>query len=153
MRIYLDSCCYNRPFDDLSQEVIHIESEAVLSILAKGLGGEYEIVGSDAIEYELNQIKDPVKMQNVLDLYQESIKLQIDETDEINNRSKEIMTLSNIHFLDSLQIAYAEAGNADVMLTTDYKLEKMASHLQLKVRIINPVRFVLEELYGTQEMK
>ena len=153
MRIYLDSCCYNRPFDDLSQEVIRVESEAVLSILTKGLDGEHEIIGSDAIEYELNQIKDPVKMQNVLDLYQESIKLQIDETDEINNRSREIMTLSNIHFLDSLQVACAEAGNADVMLTTDYKLEKMASHLQLKLRVVNPVRFVLEELYGTQEMK
>ncbi len=29
LKIYLDSCCYNRPFDDLSQERIRVESEAV----------------------------------------------------------------------------------------------------------------------------
>ncbi len=34
MKIYLDNCCYNRPFDDQTQDRIHIESEAVLVILA-----------------------------------------------------------------------------------------------------------------------
>ncbi len=148
MRIYLDSCCYNRPFDDLNQEIIHVESETILNILSKTLEGTYEIVGSDALEYELYQIKDHIKRQNVIDLYEESVKLRIEEADEINNRAKEIREQSNIHFLDSLQIAYAEAGEAEVMLTTDYKLEKMASYLSLKIRVINPVKFVLEELYG-----
>lgn len=27
MIIYLDNCCYNRPFDDQTQERIHLESE------------------------------------------------------------------------------------------------------------------------------
>ncbi|MCD7784212.1 MAG: PIN domain-containing protein [Oscillospiraceae bacterium] len=94
-------------------------------------------------------ISDPVKRQNVTDLYNENVKVIVEETDEINNRAKEIRAQSNIHFLDSLQIAYAEAGGADVMLTTDDKLEKMASHLSLSVRIINPVRFILEEIYET----
>ncbi|MCD7847080.1 MAG: PIN domain-containing protein [Oscillospiraceae bacterium] len=149
MRVYLDSCCYNRPFDDLSQEVVHIESEAVLNTLAKGLAGEYEIIGSDALEYELYQISDIAKRQNVLDLYYDNVKIQIEETDEINTRAKKIREDSNIHFFDSLQIAYAEAGGAEVMLTTDYKLEKMASHILLKVRVVNPVKFFLEEIYGT----
>jgi len=34
MRIYLDVCCLNRPFDDQTQERIHLESEAVLIILS-----------------------------------------------------------------------------------------------------------------------
>ncbi len=36
MRIYLDNCCYNRPFDDQTQERIHLESEAILTILKRG---------------------------------------------------------------------------------------------------------------------
>jgi hypothetical protein len=30
LRIYLDACCLNRPFDDQTQERIRLESEAVL---------------------------------------------------------------------------------------------------------------------------
>ena len=33
MRLYFDCCCYNRPFDDLSQNRIHDESDAVLSLM------------------------------------------------------------------------------------------------------------------------
>ena len=33
MKLYLDTCCYNRPFDDQTQERIHLESEAILTIL------------------------------------------------------------------------------------------------------------------------
>ena len=33
--IYLDVCCLNRPFDDQSQPRIHLESEAILTILAQ----------------------------------------------------------------------------------------------------------------------
>ncbi len=29
MKIYLDNCCYNRPFDDQTQERIHLESEVL----------------------------------------------------------------------------------------------------------------------------
>lgn len=27
MRVYLDNCCYNRPYDDQSQMRIHLEAE------------------------------------------------------------------------------------------------------------------------------
>jgi len=35
MLVYLDVCCLNRPFDDQSQDRIHLESEAVLLILER----------------------------------------------------------------------------------------------------------------------
>ena len=35
MRIYLDNCCYNRPFDDQSQLKVLLESLAKLSIQQK----------------------------------------------------------------------------------------------------------------------
>ncbi|MDQ2085741.1 hypothetical protein RBH29_04740 [Herbivorax sp. ANBcel31] len=33
MKIYLDVCCYNRPYDDNLDDRIEIESNAILSIL------------------------------------------------------------------------------------------------------------------------
>ena len=35
MRIYMDVCCYNRPFDDLTQTRNYIENEVILDILLK----------------------------------------------------------------------------------------------------------------------
>ncbi len=32
MRIYLDNCCFNRPYDNQSQIRIHLETEAKLHI-------------------------------------------------------------------------------------------------------------------------
>lgn len=34
MRVYLDNCCYNRPFDDQNQLAVRLETEAKLAIAA-----------------------------------------------------------------------------------------------------------------------
>jgi len=33
LKIYLDNCCYNRPFDVLTQERLRLESEAIVAIV------------------------------------------------------------------------------------------------------------------------
>ena len=35
VKIYLDNCCFNRPFDDQTQIKIHLETQAKLYIQAK----------------------------------------------------------------------------------------------------------------------
>ena len=35
MKIYLDACCLNRPFDDQSQDRVRLEAEAILLILGR----------------------------------------------------------------------------------------------------------------------
>lgn len=143
MRIYLDNCCYNRPFDDQTQERIHLESEAIITVLQRGQSGLYEIVGSDVLELEMERMHDIVKKQRVKDLYKVS-NMRISYTEEIKERSKIIMGQSKIQTFDSLHIAVAEAAKADVMLTTDDKLEKMAEKLDLNVRVMNPLKFAWE---------
>lgn len=46
MLIYLDNCCFNRPFDDQKQIRIHIETEAKLFIQGKVLAGEFQLAWS-----------------------------------------------------------------------------------------------------------
>ena len=52
MKIYLDNCCYNRPFDDQSQIKIHLEARAKLYIQAKIREGAYDLVWSYILDYE-----------------------------------------------------------------------------------------------------
>ena len=143
VKIYLDNCCYNRPFDDLSQERIYLESETILMILRKKEEGQYLIIGSDILEIEMSRMKDEIKKQRVKEQY-EMADIHIDYIEEIKQRSKEIMAMSNIRLFDSLHIATAEYAGADILLTTDDKLEKMSAKLKLNVKIMNPIRFVLE---------
>ena len=55
MRIYLDNCCFNRPFDDQNQLKIKLETEAKLFIQHEILTGNYELVWSYILEFENNQ--------------------------------------------------------------------------------------------------
>lgn len=56
LKIYLDNCCYNRPFDDLRQEKINLEANAIENILEKHIAHKVKIYTSRAIDYEINKI-------------------------------------------------------------------------------------------------
>lgn len=143
MTIYMDNCCYNRPFDEQTQERIHLESEAILTILHRGQMGIYKIVGSRILELEIERMHDEIKKQKVKELYK-VVNTHICYTEEIAKRSQEIMRMSKIKTFDSLHIAAAEAAGAEVLLTTDDKLEKIAEKQELKVRVMNPLKFAWE---------
>ena len=143
MIVYLDNCCYNRPFDDQTQERIHLESEAILAVLKMGQMKRIVIAGSDILELEITCMSDENKKRKVQDLYKVA-DIHISYTSQIRNRSEEIASISKIRTFDSLHIAAAEEANADVLLTTDDKFEKMAEKLDLKTRVVNPLRFAWE---------
>ena len=69
MKIYLDNCCYNRPFDDQTQERIHLESEVILAVLKMGQMKKIIIVGSEILELEIKHMQDENRNQRVLGLY------------------------------------------------------------------------------------
>lgn len=145
MKIYLDNCCYNRPFDDQSQDRIHFESEAVFAILKKIGKGGYDLIGSSVLELEIDKISDPNRREKVKRLYAiHSSRISISE--EIVNRSAEIRNIANIKNMDSLHLASAEKVDADVFITTDDRLIKACQELDLTVKVMNPIEFVMEEL-------
>jgi hypothetical protein len=76
MRIYLDVCCLNRPFDDQTQEKIHLEAEAVLIILSNISSDRWELVGSDVIDFEISKIPNKERRKKVEFLAQKISKKQ-----------------------------------------------------------------------------
>jgi len=53
MLLYLDNCCYNRPFDDQSQLQISLETQAKLFVQQEILSGKYELLLDFIIEMEV----------------------------------------------------------------------------------------------------
>ncbi|MBI5188242.1 MAG: PIN domain-containing protein [Nitrospirae bacterium] len=144
MRIYLDVCCLNRPFDDHSQDRVRIESEAVLTILSRGQSEKWIFIGSEVIEVEISKISDDDKRQKVNILYH-LLKSHIVVDSGVEKRAIELENLGFESF-DALHIACAEKGNANVLLTTD---DKFLSNAFLRgdvltVRVENPLRWIME---------
>lgn len=52
MKLYLDNCMFNRPFDDQSNIKILLEAEAKLKIQERIRSGLYELVWSYMLDYE-----------------------------------------------------------------------------------------------------
>lgn len=146
MRLYFDCCCYNRPFEDQSQNRIHDESDAILSLINRCQKDKLGIIlGSTVLKMEIDQISDPAKKVKVLSL-SKAISENIVYNDIIKKRAIEIQALTSIHEMDSLHIASAEFGNADIFISTDDKLLKSCQKIKtrLKVRVKNPVSFLAE---------
>jgi len=67
-------------------------------------------------------------------------------TDAIVARAKELAKF-NIKPYDALHLASAEAGGADIFLTTDRKLVKVAKRADVKIKVENPLVWLTEVLY------
>lgn len=65
MKLYLDACCYNRPFDDQSQDRIRLEAEAVIGILEQVEEGRWQTVGSEVLGFEIMRCRDSERRERV----------------------------------------------------------------------------------------
>lgn len=141
--IYLDVCCLNRPFNNQAQERVHLEAEAVLLILAR-CHREWQMLGSEAIDAEIAQTPDIEKRERVTLLASLAI-IKVIVNENVESRTRELVQL-DFKAYDALHISCAEAGNADILLTTDDRLiRKAAMHSSmLQVRLQNPILWLLE---------
>ena len=142
MRIYMDCCCLGRPFDDLSHDRIYLEAEAVLSIISRCEKGEWMLIASGALDFELSRITDKDLMEQILAIYsvaKERVKISPDA-----ERRAAILQSQGLRPFDSLHVALAEECNADIFLTTDARLLKVASREGFNVRVENPATWLME---------
>lgn len=143
-KVYLDTCCLNRPFDDQTQLRVRLEAEAVLAILARIENNEWAWIGSEVLLDEVEQIPDSQKLTRVkllLDFIKENIEVGQKEEKRAND-----LIEKGFQIFDALHIACAEKANADIFLSTDDNLLKLAKRIekQLNVRIENPLIWVEE---------
>lgn len=144
MRIYLDVCCLNRPFDDQTQDRIHLESEAVILILKRVRSGNWEWISSEAVDFEVRQTPDAERRRRVESLIRYADRSVIIEA-TVDKRASELNEMS-FGAYDALHLACAEHCNADVFLTTDDKLLRLAreSSSRLKIKVHNPLIWLKE---------
>jgi predicted nucleic acid-binding protein len=139
LKVYLDNCVYNRPFDDQNQIRIKIETEAKFYIQDKIKQNQIILAWSYILEFE--------NMNNPFDERRETVhqwkslaQIDINETENILNKADDLKILG-VKSKDALHIACAIEAKADYFITTDDLIIKKLGHLR-EIVVINPLGFI-----------
>ena len=148
MLIYLDMCCFNRPFDDQSQLLVRLQTEAKLHGQKFMLDGQYKLVWSAVLDLE-NAANPDARRRQAIAEWRLRASVDIDMETSVENLADEIAQ-KGIKPMDALHVASAIISGADWMLTTDRGLlRKMQT--DTRIRVADPVDFIRQIEGGHDE--
>lgn len=146
MLIYLDLCCFNRPFDDQTQSRIRLETEAKLIVQQHVRDGRHQLVWSHILEYE-NSLNPFLDRRNSISDWRKLSIIKITHSDSLVNLSRDLIKLG-IKEHDALHVAAALTANAELFITTDDRLaRKIKTHGQLRCALPWDALACLENWY------
>ena len=139
LRIYLDNCCFNRPFDDQSYLSVSLETEAKLMIQALVRSNMLSLIWSFILDFENNAHPDNNIKEEIAEWRRVSQVMVYLETEILSYAAK----LHQLGFgkKDALHIASACKAKADFFITVDKGIIKKSEHVK-NVRILSPVDFI-----------
>jgi predicted nucleic acid-binding protein len=141
MRVYLDNCCFNRPFDDQSRARVRLEAEAKLEIQQRITDKRIELAWSYVLEHE--NYANPFEVRrNLIARWKNEAVVDIEETDAIIQLAHEIGR-RGIHAADALHVACAIGAGCDFFLTTDDMIVKSMQGFAL-ITVMNPTQYIVE---------
>jgi len=143
MKIYLDNCCFNRPFDDQSQIRIRFESDAKLKIQEEIQTGEFSLIWSYILDYENN--RNPFQeRKDRINGWKKYAIVDIQESQELIEMASSL-NKKGFPKIDSLHIACAIISECEYFLTTDDKILKLSSVVN-EINVNDPIGFIKEVL-------
>jgi hypothetical protein len=99
MRLYIDLNCFNRPFDDQTQERIRLETEALYAILQRIIRGEDTLLWSWVMTYE-NDKHPKLERRDEIALWEHRAVRTIAVDPNLQERAR-YLTLQGIPALDA----------------------------------------------------
>jgi hypothetical protein len=138
VRVYLDNCCFNRPYDDQSQTRIEIETKAKMFIQRQIIEGKIELVWSYILDFE-NGNNPFLEKRNAIAEWKKLAIAYVDESEDVIQSAEEIAE-SGVKESDSLHVAAAIDESCDYFITTDDRIKWRNS----SIKIVNPMEFVMD---------
>ena len=143
MRIYLDNCCYNRPYDDQSQMQVSLETQAKLYIQEMVREKKYELATAYILRYENNANPFNIRRTAIDAFIQKnsSVYVGFDKASDIDGIAKEVMS-TGVKAKDAIHVACAIYAGCDYFISTDKRLLKYRTD---RIRIVDPLEFIRME--------
>jgi hypothetical protein len=141
MRIYLDNCVLNRPFDDQSQLRIRLETNASLQIRNLIESNSLELVWSYFLDYEIS--RNPfVKVRNDVREWKSLASIYITPTASIVTSGNDLL-VRGLKPIDSLHVSAAHYAKCAYFISTDDGiLSKLNSYRDMT--ICDPTSFLVD---------
>jgi predicted nucleic acid-binding protein len=140
VKVYLDNCCYNRPFDDQDQIRIHLETQAKLYIQELIKDQKIGLVCSFVSRYENSANPDTASGNSISLFFNNAINyVGYEKFDEIIQKASEFIKMG-IKMKDAAHLACAIKAKCDYLLTTDDKFIK--KYTGNEIIVCNPLDFL-----------
>ncbi len=140
MRIYLDNCCYNRPYDDQSQIRIYLETQAKLHIQELIKLRRVELVTSYMLEYENGKNRFMQKKRTIENFMNDNESYYVgNERDEMIAKMAEPIMRTGVKEKDAFHVACAIYAKCDYFITTDDRLLKFHTE---QISLVTPGEFI-----------
>ena len=137
MRVYLDHCAYNRPFDDQSNIRNQLETSAKLYIQDQIKQGKYDLVWSYMSDFE-NGNNPNIENKKSIQLWENIAKYKCKSSESIFIQAKKLKQ-KGIRANDALHVACAVESQCEFFITTDTELTNKKVK---EIQIINPIDFI-----------
>jgi hypothetical protein len=108
MRLYIDLSCFNRPFDDQTQERILRETEAVFAVLTRFSARDDTLVWSWAMSFENHRHPIPERRDEIAQ-WEMISEISVAVSESLQRRARQLAQ-QGIPALDAAHLAAAEAG-------------------------------------------
>ena len=143
MKLYLDNCCFNRPFDDQSHIRIRLEAEAKMRVQEEIRSGSFELAWSYILDYENSKNPFLERKDQVL-LWRSYAVSDIQENAQVLQIAKRLNE-KGIKKLDSLHLACALVAKVNYFITTDDGILRKATFIDV-IKVTDPIGFIKEAL-------
>lgn len=138
-RVYLDNCCFNRPFDDPVNLVIQLEAEAKTYIQREIQSGNIELAWSFILDHE-NTANPYEDRKSAIAPWKHLAVVDIGAEKEVYHRAS-VIGKRGIRNMDALHIACAIQARCHYFLTTDKKILKKRID---SITLMNPLNYIQE---------
>ena len=142
-KIYLDCCCFNRPYDKQNQLRISLETQAKVDIQHRIAIDEFELVVSKMLFHE-NSLNRNQEARSYIEhfMLDYGSTLVVCSSREVVDLRDEIAS-TGIKNADATHIASAILSHCDYFITTD---DHILRYVTDRIKILNPVQFITEEM-------
>jgi len=139
MRVYLDNCCFNRPFDDQSSIRVKIETDAKLYVQQMIRTGKIELAWSYILDFE-NEANPFSERKYTIGKWKSLSIINTVENNAIILKANEFAK-KGLRAKDALHVACAIQCGCEYFLTTDDLIQKKLKDND-EIIVYNPIDFI-----------
>jgi predicted nucleic acid-binding protein len=143
MIIYLDNCCFNRPFDDQRHLRIRLEAEAKLRVQEVIRAGGLQLAWSYVLDFE-NASNPFVDRREGTRAWRTHAAVDCVESPAVKSAADAFAQIG-LRNIDALHLACAVQSGCAYFITTDDRILAKAERIS-QIQVTDPIGFIKKEL-------